>query len=243
MGKTDIDMAGLGVDCSVTQDSPTPSGVVLGINPYTHKLMLDNQAGNVALVAPTRSGKGVNTVIPTCLIWHKSLFVFDPMGEVFATTGGYRKRYLKQKVVRIMPDCRDGECACWNPLAEIRFQTSDEWDDAFSIAETLLRFDSPEADASSVHDAAVILAGVFLHFLYTYHLNGNAIPSMFDVSEFFQSADTPALFEDIKESRHISHSELFKKNLFHNLYGDYLPPLQVFRDALGNETFTVTENL
>ena len=53
------------------------SGVVVGINPYTNKIMLHDGPEHILLMAPTRSGKGVNTIIPTGLIWKHSIFFFD----------------------------------------------------------------------------------------------------------------------------------------------------------------------
>lgn len=38
------------------------SGVVVGVNPYNKHLMLHDGVEHILLVAPTRSGKGVNTV-------------------------------------------------------------------------------------------------------------------------------------------------------------------------------------
>ena len=44
------------------------SGVFLGIHPKEKLPLISSDEKNVLLVAPTRSGKGVNTVIPTGII-------------------------------------------------------------------------------------------------------------------------------------------------------------------------------
>ena len=83
------------------------SGVILGINKKTKKLVVNDDEENVLLIAPTRSDKGVNTIIPTGLIWQDSIFFFDPKGELWANTAGYRKKHFQQKVMMFYPRCAD----------------------------------------------------------------------------------------------------------------------------------------
>ena len=96
--KKEIDEAGLGQ--YEGKHEVKKSGVVVGVNPYTKKLMLHNGVEHILLVAPTRSGKGVNTIIPTGLVWQNSIFFFDVKGELWQATSGYRQKVLKQKVMR-----------------------------------------------------------------------------------------------------------------------------------------------
>lgn len=59
---------------------------------------LDNNASpHMAIAAPTGSGKGVGIVIPNLLTWNDSAIVFDPKGENFEKTSGYRAKVLKNK--------------------------------------------------------------------------------------------------------------------------------------------------
>ena len=46
------------------------SGVVVGINPYTHKLMLHNGVEHILLMAPTRSGNLRGRRAPACFAGH-----------------------------------------------------------------------------------------------------------------------------------------------------------------------------
>ena len=74
-------------------------------------LICHSGATNTWMIAPTRSGKGVSTIIPTCLnygvpYWTRdkaankkaiegrgSIVVFDPKGENFDASAGYRSKF------------------------------------------------------------------------------------------------------------------------------------------------------
>src|SRR5262249_1826602 len=48
---------------------------------------------HVLVIAPPRSGKGINTVVPTLLTWPHSVLVHDPKdSENWRLTSGYRSR-------------------------------------------------------------------------------------------------------------------------------------------------------
>ncbi|MCD1653532.1 type IV secretory system conjugative DNA transfer family protein [Treponema zuelzerae] len=120
---------------------------------------------NALLAAPTRSGKGVSTVIPTLTYYHGSVLVLDFKGENFEKTSGYRAK--KGKVYRYAPVSESGHN--FNPLMEIP-GGKDAYGYANLIADTVL---TPQAgkssgDANSEHfrEAAIaFLTGVILHVL------------------------------------------------------------------------------
>lgn len=68
--------------------------MVVGVNPYNKHLMLHDGVEHILLVAPTCSGKGVNTIIPTGLVWQHSIFFFDVKEELWQATAGYRQKVL-----------------------------------------------------------------------------------------------------------------------------------------------------
>lgn len=114
------------------------TGVILGINPYTHKLMRDDSSAHILLLAPTRSGKGVCVIIPTCLTWTNSIFVTEVKGENWIKSAGYRKKYMGQKCIKFEPLNNDGSSARWNPLSEIRMETPYEGSDVDTISGILV---------------------------------------------------------------------------------------------------------
>ncbi len=72
---------------------------------------------NVLMIAPTRSGKGVGSVIPTALNFPWSIIFFDPKGELFNITSGFRSKF--SIVLKFAPKNPDGNTVCFNPLEEV----------------------------------------------------------------------------------------------------------------------------
>lgn len=71
----------------------------------------------VLLSAPTRSGKGVSTVIPTLLSFTDSVVVLDIKGENFQTTSRYRSEHLGHQVFYWNPFSENS--TRWNPLSYV----------------------------------------------------------------------------------------------------------------------------
>lgn len=121
---------------------------------------------NVLLTAPTRSGKGVSTGIPTILYNDKeSMVILDFKGENFEKTSGHRAKL--GPVYRYSPVDLLGHS--FNPLMEIP-GGKDTYSYANLIADIVL---TPQAgktnsDANSEHfrkAAVAFLTGVILHIL------------------------------------------------------------------------------
>ena len=120
---------------------------------------------NTLLAAPTRSGKGVSTGIPSLLQFNGSVLVLDFKGENFEKTSGYRATL--GPVYRYAPVSELGHC--FNPLMEIP-GGKDSYGYANLIADTILTPQASKAnsDANSEHfrEAAIsLLTGVILHVL------------------------------------------------------------------------------
>lgn len=120
---------------------------------------------NCLLAAPTRSGKGVSTVIPTLNSYGGSVIVLDFKGENFDRTSGYRSSL--GKVYRYAPVSEIGHA--FNPLMEIP-GNKDAYGYANMIADTILTPQAGKAggDANSEHfrEAGIaFLTGVILHVL------------------------------------------------------------------------------
>jgi len=116
---------------------------------------------NTLLSAPTRSGKGVSSVMTTLLSYAGSVIVLDFKGESFKYTSGFRKKF--GKVYRWDPTGDKGHH--FNPLMEIR-PGEDAFSDANLQADILTTPASGGGNATSEHfqvGAKDFLTAVILH--------------------------------------------------------------------------------
>jgi len=140
----------------------TKDSVIMSLKKPSQKLI---QAGiyNTVLSAPTRSGKGVSTGIPTLLTYPNSVIVLDFKGENYDYSAGFRSKF--GKVYRFEPTGDKGHQ--FNPLWEIR-PGEDAYSDANLIADILTTPASGGGNSNSEHfqvAAKAFLTGVILHCL------------------------------------------------------------------------------
>lgn len=91
------------------------TGLILG--KFNGKFLMIDQPKFVMLVAPTRSGKGVGTIIPNLLNWQDSVIAVDIKGENYGVTSGFRAKH--QKVFRFSPFDPEFRTHCFNPMSYI----------------------------------------------------------------------------------------------------------------------------
>ncbi|MEN6623231.1 MAG: type IV secretory system conjugative DNA transfer family protein, partial [Smithella sp.] len=224
--RDDIQQAGL--ECS--------HGVILGINPYTHKVLVHDGPEHILLMAPTRSGKGVCVIISTCLFWKHSIFVTDVKGENWHYTAGYRKNVLQQKVIKFEPLQGDGSSVKWNPLAEIHFRSSDEISDVQNIVTMIV---DPEGKGQLDYWAttgSALLLGVIIHLLYAHQRENRSLPTMSNIATFLSSPerDMEEQLDLMKNYPHISPEEFMSDdNILQKIYGEYITNFEPFNDELG----------
>ena len=225
------------------------NGFVVGINPFSEKLMLHNGPEHILLVAPTRSGKGVCNMIPTGICWKHSIFFFDPKAELWNFTAGWRKKHFEQKVMKFEPLCKDGSAAKWNPFAEIDFQSFEELTDVSTISEMMVKTgDGGSKDPFWENSAAALINGVILHLLYKHYQEKRLLPCPSDVMSFLSSPgmSTDKLFASMKIYPHISKEEFLeqngKKNMLKEIYGEYVEDFRPYREVLPRFSEAVAAN-
>ena len=240
----EIDEAGLGKYADKKSGKIKKSGVVVGVNPYNKHLMLHDGVEHILLIAPTRSGKGVNTIIPTGLVWSHSVFFFDVKEELWQATAGYRQKVLGQKVMKFAPLVGDGSSARWNPLAEINFRTTEEISDVAMIVGIMVKPDGEKAGGGGDsafwdNSAAALITGVIMHLMYKHHKENLRLPCPTDIMSFLSSPDMDLkeLFTYMKNYPHISPEEFLelpdekgipRVNPLKEIYGEYVQDLRPF---------------
>jgi type IV secretion system protein VirD4 len=119
--------------------------------------------GHVLTVAPTRSGKGVSSVIPNLLDHPGSVLVTDPKGENHSVTARWR-RELGQPVHAFDPfGVAHGE-ATYNPLDLIDPASPEAVDDARMLADMLVLAGAREGEQAFWNEEARgVLTGLILH--------------------------------------------------------------------------------
>lgn len=213
-------------------------GVVVGKNPFTHKLMLHYGPEHFIVVAPTRSGKGISMVIPTAIVWPHSMFVFDPKGELWVHTAWWRKEHYKQPVMKFEPLCKNDSSAKWNPLAEVDFQGICEMDNAEAIAKIMTDPGEGNSDPFWKDSAASVVKGIIIHLLYSRNKEKRPIPCPSDIISFLASPgkDKHHQFADMKCYSHITPEEFWeengKVNVLKKIYGEYISDFSPFIKAL-----------
>ena len=179
------------------------------------RCIIDNEKTHIAVVAPTRSGKGVGIIIPTLLNWLGSVFVMDMKGENFQITAGYRKKVLKQIILKFKPYGLE-DSVSYNPLAEVRIGTPYEVKDATIIADILT--DPGEGKKRDHWDtsASTLFVGLILHVLYVAK-NENRIASFGDIVDFLTSTDDTLENNFLKL---LQYSHLEDSDVFRTIYED-----------------------
>ena len=115
------------------------------------------------VIAPTRSGKGVGTVVPTCTSYRESMIIFDPKGELYNMTAGYRKKF--SRVIKFSPV--QLETACFNPLEEVELDEN-AFRDIGTILTNIFQKNDKGSDSNADffdNNARDLLTGVIFHVL------------------------------------------------------------------------------
>lgn len=147
--------------------------VDFNVNPKTQSISLSSKkeaklichggGTNTLVIAPTRSGKGVSSVNPTCLNFPGSMIIFDPKGELFLSTAGFRRQF--STVLKFSPISKD--TVCFNPLEEVEL-TEQGFADIGLILSNMFEEPKKGNDGASQffdNNAQDLLTGLVFHVL------------------------------------------------------------------------------
>jgi type IV secretion system protein VirD4 len=118
---------------------------------------------NTLTIAPTRSGKGVGSIIPTCLNYPQSMIIFDPKGELFEITAGFRQQF--SRILKFSPISHD--TVRFNPLEEVDLSEQAFADIGLILTNMFEKSKGGDSSTSSFFDnnAQDLLTGLIFHIL------------------------------------------------------------------------------
>lgn len=155
-----------------------------------HFYLRDNSNKHLAVIAPTRSGKGVGLIVPTLLGgWTESCIVNDIKSENWGITAGYRKK-MGQKVIKFEPTSDDGSTARWNPLDEIRIGDPNEVSMAQNLAAIIADYEGKGKPDHWVANAGNVIMAVILHLKYAHFAKPEEYPrspNLYTVAAFLKA--------------------------------------------------------
>jgi type IV secretory pathway TraG/TraD family ATPase VirD4 len=136
---------------------------------YREKVLRYNGDAHLITVAPTRSGKGRDILIPALLEYPGSCIVIDPKGQLAAVTQAQRER-MGQKVIVLNPfnllSDEIGKTAQYNPMAVLDPKSKAFGADCLKLAEAIV-LHGREADSHWTDSARGLVAGVIGHLAAT----------------------------------------------------------------------------
>lgn len=139
----------------------------------TAPLLCHSGNSHTLMIAPTRSGKGVGSVTTTCISYRHSMIIFDPKGEIYNMTAGYRQKF--SRVIKYSPVQK--ETACFNPLEEVELDEN-AFKDIGTILTNIFNSNDKKGDSNSDffdNNARDLLTGVIFHVLSARDANGNML--------------------------------------------------------------------
>jgi type IV secretion system protein VirD4 len=138
------------------------SGLLIGRDPDTGSLLRYAGPAHLLTMAPTRTGKGVGTIIPNLLTLDRSILCIDPKGENAVITAKARDRFGAVHIID--PFGVTGlPSSAFNPLGRLDPEHPDAMEDANALAEALVQ-DAPgeTGEAHWNEEAKALLSGLIL---------------------------------------------------------------------------------
>ncbi len=180
------------------------TGIRLGRfgNPETAKSLHYASDRHLLTIAPTRSGKGVASIIPNLLTYGGSMLVIDPKGENAMITAGQRHA-IGQSVLVVDPWGITGaqDVARFNPLDWLVQGDVDITENAMLLADALV-VPSGGQDSFWDEEAKALLQGIILYVATDEREEGYRHLGRVRDLLLLDGDDTKVLFERMLESHH-----------------------------------------
>ncbi|MEY2336416.1 type IV secretory system conjugative DNA transfer family protein [Acidithiobacillus ferrianus] len=150
-------------DAAAGRLTQTATGLLVGRDLKTGRPLRYDGPAHLLTMAPTRSGKGVGTIIPNLLTADRSVLCIDPKGENARIAGRARNRFGPVHVLDPF-GVTDLPSAAFNPLSGLNPNGLDVAEEAATLAEALV-YDAP-GEAGEAHwneEAKALIAGIVLY--------------------------------------------------------------------------------
>lgn len=141
------------------------SGLLIGRDGRIGKLLRYDGPSHLLTMAPTRTGKGVGTIIPNLLTASRSVICIDPKGENAKIAGRAREKFGPVHILD--PFGVTGKpSAVYNPFDALDPDGLDVAEDTSTLAEALVH-DEPgmAGEAHWNEEAKALIAGIILHIV------------------------------------------------------------------------------
>ncbi|TCL68459.1 type IV secretory system conjugative DNA transfer family protein [Rhizobium sp. BK251] len=138
-------------------------GLLIGRATNSGRLLRYDGPAHLLTMAPTRSGKGVGTIIPNLLTADRSIICIDPKGENAIVAGNARRHFGPVHILD--PFAVTGHVpSAFNPLDGCDPDSVDVAEDISTLADALV-FDAPglSGDAHWNEEAKALISGLLLH--------------------------------------------------------------------------------
>ncbi|KQR29886.1 conjugal transfer protein TraG [Rhizobium sp. Leaf155] len=138
------------------------AGLIIGRDPQKKALLRYDGPSHLMTMAPTRTGKGVGTIIPNLLTAERSVICIDPKGENARITARARERFGALHVLDPF-GVTDRQSSCFNPFAHLDANDLDIAEHAGTLADALV-YDEPgsSGDAHWNEEARALIAGLIM---------------------------------------------------------------------------------
>lgn len=146
----------------ITPLTRSDTGLLIGRDPKSKNLMRYDGPAHLLTMAPTRTGKGVGTIIPNLLTADRSVICIDPKGENAKIAGRARQKFGPVHILD--PFGVTGmRSAAFNPLDTLDPASLDVAEDASTLADALV-FDEPgmTGEAHWNEEAKALITGLLL---------------------------------------------------------------------------------
>jgi len=156
------------------------AGLLLGRDTDSGKLLRYAGPAHLLTMAPTRTGKGVGTIIPNLLTLDRAVICIDPKGENARIAARARERFGQVHILD--PFAVTGRpSAAFNPLAGLDPHSLDVAEEAASLADALV-YDAP-GEAGEAHwneEAKALIAGLILFTIAEEPAEGRSLATLRD---------------------------------------------------------------